>query len=136
MTLLNLILGGNMSSRLFQAIREDLGLAYMIYSSARFLSDTGLMSVHAQTGPEHLEAMLQGISREFRRLKDEGLAAEDVLMAAGIKGIPDKDPWDGEVRYHGEGQHFTLKSPGPDGKWGTRDDITIADGQIERPGKE
>lgn len=59
-----------------------------------------------------------------------------VLIAAGIKGIPDKDPWDGEVRYHGEGQHFTLKSPGPDGKWGTRDDITIADGQVERLGRE
>jgi len=96
-TLLNLILGGNMSSRLFQAIREDLGLAYMIYSSVRFLSDTGLMSVHAQVGPENLDAVIEALSRELRKLKSEGIppeeldAAQDYLEASIYLHAEDAD---------------------------------------------
>jgi len=49
-----------------------------------------------------------------------------VLEHAGIRGIPNTDPWGNEVRYHGEGDHFTLSSAGPDGQWGTKDDIVIS----------
>ena len=49
----------------------------------------------------------------------------EVLQQAGIRGMPTKDPWDGEVRYHGEGTHYTLSSAGPDTQWETKDDIVI-----------
>lgn len=48
-----------------------------------------------------------------------------VLQEAGMRGVPTKDPWDGEVRYHGEGAHYTLSSAGPDTQWETADDIVI-----------
>jgi hypothetical protein len=49
----------------------------------------------------------------------------EVVQQAGIRGVPTKDPWDGEVRYHGEGAHYTLSSAGPDTQWETKDDIVI-----------
>ena len=49
-----------------------------------------------------------------------------VLEQAGIRGVPNTDPWGNEVRYHGEGDRFTLSSAGPDRQWGTKDDIVIS----------
>jgi hypothetical protein len=52
-----------------------------------------------------------------------------VLFAAGLRSAPQEDPWGREVRYHGEGGSYRLESAGPDGRWGTPDDIVIVDGQ-------
>lgn len=68
-TLLQLILGGNMSSRLFQVVREQLGLAYSIYSFLSFFSDSGLLGVSAGVSPKNLDAMLWAICRELAKLK-------------------------------------------------------------------
>jgi predicted Zn-dependent peptidase len=66
--LLNTILGENMSSRLFQVIREDRGLAYSIYSSPSFFSDTGDLVISAGLDTDKLEQVLRLILRELRRL--------------------------------------------------------------------
>ncbi len=58
------LFGGGMSSRLFQEVREKRGLCYSIYSSAWGLSDTGLLSVHAATGPDMIEELVDVIRRE------------------------------------------------------------------------
>lgn len=52
----------------------------------------------------------------------EGLT---VLWAAGVRSVPQFDPWGGEVKYAGEGSRFTLSSAGPDGRWGTDDDLVL-----------
>jgi len=52
-----------------------------------------------------------------------------VLLAAGMRSVPQMDPWGNEVKYHGSGSSYTLSSAGPDGQWGTPDDIVIEDGQ-------
>jgi predicted Zn-dependent peptidase len=66
--LLNTILGENMSSRLFQVVREDRGLAYNIYSSISFFDDTGDLVVSAGLDADNLSRTLQLIVRELRRL--------------------------------------------------------------------
>ena len=68
--LLNTILGENMSSRLFQVIREDRGLAYSIYSSPSFFEDTGDLVISAGLDTGNLTKTLALVMRELRRLKD------------------------------------------------------------------
>ncbi|HWW02922.1 MAG TPA: pitrilysin family protein [Candidatus Acidoferrum sp.] len=66
--LLNVILGENMSSRLFQVVREDRGLAYSIYSTPSFFSDTGDLVISAGLDTDNLPQVLTLIMRELRRL--------------------------------------------------------------------
>ncbi|MEO8425658.1 MAG: pitrilysin family protein, partial [Verrucomicrobiota bacterium] len=66
--LLNTILGENMSSRLFQVIREDRGLAYSIQSSLGFFDDAGVLTISAGLEAEKLPQVLKLISRELRLL--------------------------------------------------------------------
>jgi predicted Zn-dependent peptidase len=80
-TVLQTILGGNMSSRLFQVIREQLGLAYSIYSFLTFFSDTGLWEIAAGVSPRHLEALLEAVSRELVRLRTEGVSGAELIAA-------------------------------------------------------
>ncbi|MFV0297573.1 MAG: M16 family metallopeptidase, partial [Hyphomicrobiaceae bacterium] len=61
------ILGGGMSSRLFQEVREKRGLCYSIYSSAWGLQDTGLLSVHASTTPDILQDLVSVVRHELLR---------------------------------------------------------------------
>ena len=69
--LLNTILGGGMSSRLFQTIREDQGLAYSIYSEMNPFRDTGSLCVYAGTSVDKTRQVLDLTLRELRRLKEE-----------------------------------------------------------------
>jgi hypothetical protein len=54
----------------------------------------------------------------------------EVLYKARLMSVPQTDPWDDPVRYHGEGSTYTLSSAGPDRRWGTPDDIVIENGQL------
>jgi predicted Zn-dependent peptidase len=80
-TLLNLILGGNMSSRLFQVVREKLGLAYNIYSFLSFFSDTGLWGIGAGVSPRNLEPLMAAVRQELKRLKDETVSDAELRAA-------------------------------------------------------
>lgn len=68
---LNTILGGGMSSRLFQEIRENRGLAYSVYSYLPTYIDTGLVVVYAGTDQHSFQEVYQLILEEFHRLKSE-----------------------------------------------------------------
>lgn len=68
--LLSTMLGGGFSSRMFQKIREEAGLAYSVYSDLGLYSDTGCLSIGAGTALESLPRVLDYIMREFRDLKD------------------------------------------------------------------
>jgi len=69
-SLLNSILGGNMSSRLFQAIREQHGLAYSVYSFVSSFTDSGMIGIYAAVAPEKTRETLLRIVTELRRLAD------------------------------------------------------------------
>ncbi len=75
---LNTLLGGGMSSRLFQNIRERQGLAYSIYSDLNPYRDTGCLSVYAGTSRESAAKVVQSIVSEFKKLKSEKLSDEEV----------------------------------------------------------
>lgn len=78
---LNTVLGGGMSSRLFQNIREKQGLAYAVYSELNLFSDTGCFTVYAGTAVETAKQVVSSVIQEFRQLKDE-LIGEDELRRA------------------------------------------------------
>ena len=76
--ILNTLLGGGMSSRLFQNIRERQGLAYAIYSDLSPYRDTGCLSVYAGTSRESAVKVVQCVVSEFRKLKSEPVSAEEL----------------------------------------------------------
>ena len=79
--LLNVVLGGNMSSRLFQEIRERRGLAYAIYSFALSYCDTGLTGVYVGVDKSNTQEVLRLIAREMKRLKEEPIDDSELKNA-------------------------------------------------------
>jgi len=79
--LLNTILGGNMSSRLFQEIREKRGLAYSVYSFLSTYLDAGLLGIYAATDTQNVNLVLQTIRDEIMKLCDGGLSDTEVSEA-------------------------------------------------------
>ena len=69
---LNALLGGTMSSRLFQKIREERGLAYSVYSAVNAFLDTGFLMIYAATGPRRGEETVQVVLEELASLRDRG----------------------------------------------------------------
>lgn len=69
--LMNTLLGGNMSSRLFQEIRERRGLAYSVYSFVSSYVDNGMTGIYVATHPDQAAACVELILRELDRLKSE-----------------------------------------------------------------
>jgi len=78
---LNTLLGGGMSSRLFQNIRERQGLVYAIFSDLNPYRDTGCLSVYAGTSRESAGKVVRSIVSEFRNLKSDPVPAEEVRRA-------------------------------------------------------
>lgn len=70
LSVLSTVLGGGMSSRLFQEIREKRGLVYSVFSFASFLKDTGLFGVYAGTGPDQVTELLDVTAQELNRFAD------------------------------------------------------------------
>jgi predicted Zn-dependent peptidase len=79
--LLNVILGENMSSRLFQAVREDRGLAYSIYSTPSFFSDTGDLVISAGLDTDNLPKVLRLVLRELRRMSEAAPSTAELRRA-------------------------------------------------------
>ena len=79
--LLNTILGGGMSSRLFQEIRENRGLAYSVYSYLPSYIDSGLVVVYAGTNENSFQETIDLVLKEFNRLKTERFKKEELETA-------------------------------------------------------
>jgi predicted Zn-dependent peptidase len=78
---LNTLLGGGMSSRLFQNIRERQGLAYAVFSELNPYRDTGCLSIYAGTSVESARKVVESITREFRQLKEQRVNDEELRRA-------------------------------------------------------
>ncbi len=78
---LNALLGGGMSSRLFQNIREKQGLAYTVFSELTPYRDTGCLFVYAGTSPESAPRVVSSVIGEFRSLKENLVGAEELRRA-------------------------------------------------------
>ncbi|HYL77144.1 MAG TPA: pitrilysin family protein [Bryobacteraceae bacterium] len=78
---LNTVLGGGMSSRLFQNIREKQGLAYAVFSELSMYRDTGCMAIYAGTSVETAGKVVESIVKELRELKQNLVPAEELRRA-------------------------------------------------------
>jgi predicted Zn-dependent peptidase len=79
--ILNTLLGGGMSSRLFQNVRERQGLSYAIYSELSPYRDTGCLSVYAGTSRENAPKLVQSVVKEFRDLKAQQVTDDELRRA-------------------------------------------------------
>jgi predicted Zn-dependent peptidase len=87
LVLLSNAFGGGMSSRLFQRVREELGLAYSVFSFQSFYADAGVSGVYVGTRPESADRAEAVIAEEMRRLAEEGLTGEELDDVKGqVKG--------------------------------------------------
>ena len=84
---LNQLLGGGMSSRLFQEVREKRGLAYSVYSYRAAYIETGLLAVYAGTSPSRVSTTLDVITTELDRLLQDEVPDRELAVARGhVKG--------------------------------------------------
>ena len=87
MHIFNNILGGGLSSRLFQEIREQRGLAYSVYSYHSTYVDTGLFAIYAGTSPKNTKEVIECILQELLEMKKKGITADELARTkAQIKG--------------------------------------------------
>jgi predicted Zn-dependent peptidase len=79
--LLNDVIGGSMSSRLFQEVRERQGLVYSIHSGVQAFRDTGMLYVYAATDAANFSKVLKSTLKELRAIKKDGITAEELRRA-------------------------------------------------------
>jgi predicted Zn-dependent peptidase len=81
LSLVGMVLGGGMSSRLFQRVREELGLAYAVHTFQSFHVDAGVQGVYVATAPKTARQAVAAIRDELRQLCDAGLPADELAAA-------------------------------------------------------
>jgi predicted Zn-dependent peptidase len=87
LALLDTIIGGGMSSRLFQEVREKRGLAYAVYSYRAMFADSGSFAVYAGTTPSNTETVIDIIRNEIASLVSDGITEDELRRAKGhLKG--------------------------------------------------
>ena len=87
MHIFNNILGGGLSSRLFQEIREQRGLAYSVYSYHSTYVDTGLFAIYAGTSPKNTKEVIECILQELKEIRQQGITVGELARTkAQIKG--------------------------------------------------
>lgn len=85
--IINALLGGGMTSRLYQSVREKKGLVYTIYSSLQTMSDCGFISIYAATEPQQVKKLISVIRHELIRLKKQKITRSQLeLFKTQIKG--------------------------------------------------
>lgn len=81
LAVMNSILGGGMSSRLFQRIREELGMAYSVYTGPSAYPGCGDFTIYAATMPKNAKKVLEQIDVELKKLKDGGVLEKEFIQA-------------------------------------------------------
>ncbi|MGH2754166.1 MAG: M16 family metallopeptidase [Actinomycetota bacterium] len=96
LALLDAVLGGGMSSRLFQEIREKRGLAYAVYSYRSLFADTGTFAIYVGTTPQNADDVIEIVRTELDSVLNEGITATELNRAKGhLKGslvLASEDP--------------------------------------------
>jgi predicted Zn-dependent peptidase len=85
--ILNTALGGGMTSRLYQKVREDRGLVYSIFSMLNTFTDTGIQTIYAGTEENHVHEVIDLVLQELGQVQQQGLSEEDLeLFKTQTKG--------------------------------------------------
>lgn len=113
---LNAALGGGMSSRLFQQVREQRGLAYSVYSSVAYYADTGSLSIYAGCSPRRLGEVATVVGDVLSSVARDGLSDAELARGKGqlrgglVLGLEDPGSWMtriGKAELH-HGEHRTI----------------------------
>ena len=108
-SILDNILGGSMSSRLFQEIREKRGLAYSIFSTMSPFKDFGISYVYSGTSKQNLELVVELILKELSSVKKNGVTAEELnkarenikgSMVLGLESTSSRMGWMQKMQYY------------------------------------
>jgi predicted Zn-dependent peptidase len=83
LAVLNHVLGGGLSSRLFQKVREQRGLAYSVWSERAAYQDAGSLAVVVGTAPEHVDEVLRIVNGELELLAADGITERELAVAQG-----------------------------------------------------
>lgn len=103
------ILGGSMSSRLFQEVREKRGLVYSIFSTSSPFRDFGVSYTYAGTSKENLEQVVELVLNQFRQLKKEGITAAELekgkeylkgTMVLGLESTSSRMSWLAKTEFY------------------------------------
>lgn len=122
---LNSVLGGSMSSRLFQEVREKRGLAYSIYSFLSGYSDVGTVTVYAATRPKEVERVVELVCREIGRISKQGIERKELDRA--------KNQMKGSLMLSLESSHSRMSKLAKDELvYGTRTSLEEMVGHIDQ----
>ncbi|MBQ8536459.1 MAG: insulinase family protein [Clostridia bacterium] len=113
----NNLLGGGMSSRLFQRIREELGMAYSIYTYPGAYPGCGTFNVYAGTSPKHAQTVLEQIEIQMKKLLAEGINDKEFQMGkAQLRGayILGLESAAGRIQSIGRGELLLQHPPTPE----------------------
>ncbi|MGZ4713427.1 MAG: M16 family metallopeptidase, partial [Acidimicrobiia bacterium] len=130
LSVLNQLLGGGMSSRLFQEIRERRGLAYSVYSYRAAYESTGSFSVYAGTAPERVAETRQVVRGELDKLVADGVPEAELAAAKGhLKGSTTLALETSASRMHrlGRGLLTLGEVPSVDSMVAAVDEVTVDD---------
>ncbi len=83
LAVLNHVLGGGLSSRLFQKVREERGLAYSVWSERAAYQDAGSLAVVVGTAPDHVDEVLRIVTGELELLAEHGITDRELAVAKG-----------------------------------------------------
>jgi predicted Zn-dependent peptidase len=113
-TLLSAILGAGTSSRLYQKVREDKGLAYSIYTLSQPFSDCGMFGVFFSTSSKNMEIVIRLVTSELQKMKSEGPEEDELTRAKRlIKGVLVRRLESTESKMFHLGEFFLLIGKAP-----------------------
>ncbi len=130
LALLSVILGGNMSSRLFIKVRERSGLAYSIHTSVDNSTDTGYLVTQAGIDHKNLEKSVKLIVEEYKNLKDKKITERELQKAKDyIKGAMSLslDSSDSQASFYGLQELLEKEALSPEEKFKKIDQVSIDD---------
>ncbi|MCX6721201.1 MAG: pitrilysin family protein [Candidatus Staskawiczbacteria bacterium] len=130
LALLSVILGGNMSSRLFIKVRERNGLAYSIHTSASNATDTGYLVTQAGIDHKNLEKSAKLILEEYKNLRDKKITAKELQKAKDyLKGVTSLslDSSDSQASFYGIQELLEKDILTPEEKFAKIDAVTADD---------
>ena len=130
LSLLSVILGGNMSSRLFIKVRERQGLAYYIHTSVDATSDAGYLVTQAGIDHKNLEKSVELILREYRDLKNKKITAKELQKAKDyLKGIStlSLEPSDSQASFYASQELLENKILTLEEKFKKIDKVSVSD---------
>jgi predicted Zn-dependent peptidase len=129
---LNTVLGGSMSSRLFQNVREKRGLAYSVFSSLSAYQDTGALSIYAGCGNDAVAELVGVVVAEIRRLKREPVPGDELRRAKDhLKGslMLNLESTSSRMSHHARQEIYRDRADGLDEMLAAIEAVSIADVQ-------